>query len=121
MIKLDITGHRYELDENLLEYVEKKLGGLEKFLPKEVRSVAHGNVVLSYDPSGKEGNHYVCEGIVTVPHGKLQAKEGTGNMYAAIDLVEAKLKVQITRYKQKQHAKPKSLKLMVARFLKRTT
>lgn len=121
MIKLDITGHRYELDENLIEYVEKKIGGLEKFLPKEVRAAGHGAVVLSYDPSGKEGNHYVCEGIVTVPHGKLQAKEGTGNMYAAIDLVEAKLKVQIARYKQKSHGKQKSLKLMVSRFLKRTT
>ena len=122
MIKLDITGHRYELDENLIEYVEKKIGGLEKYLPKEVRSVGHGEVILSYDPSGKEGNHYVCEGIVSVPHhSKLQAKEGTGNMYAAIDLVEAKLKVQIARYKQKSHGKQKSLKLMVARFLKRST
>lgn len=121
MIKLDLTGQRYELDENLIEYVEKKIGGLERLLPKECREAAHGDVTLSYDPSGKQGNHYVCEGILTVPHGKLQSKEGTGNMYAAIDLVEAKLKVQIARYKQKQHGKKKSLKLMVARFLKRTT
>jgi len=120
MIKLVITGHRYELDENLLEYVEKKIGGLEKYLPKESRESAHGEVTLSYDPSGKEGNHYVCEGIVVAPHGKLQSKEGTGNMYAAVDLVEAKLKVQIARYKQKANAKPKSLKLMVGRFLKRS-
>lgn len=121
MIKLDLTGQRYELDENLIEYVEKKIGGLEKFLPKDARELAHGEVTLSYDPSGKEGNHYVCEGIVSVPHAKLHSKEGTGNMYAAIDLVEAKLKVQIARYKQKQQGKKKSLKLMVARFLKRTT
>lgn len=121
MIKLDVTGQHYELDENLLEYLEKKIGGLERFLPKEVRRVAHGTIVLSYDQSGKEGNHYVCEGIITVPHGKLQAKEGTGNMYAAIDLVEAKLKAQMAKYKQKSHGKQKSLKLMVARFLKRTT
>ena len=121
MIKLDITGQRYELDENLLEYVEKKIGGLEKYLPKEVRGTAHGMVILSYDPSGKEGNHYVCEANVTVPHGEVHAKEGTGNMYAAVDLVVAKLKVQIARYKQKSHGKQKSLKLMVSRFLKRTT
>ncbi len=122
MIKLDITGHRYELDENLIEYIEKKIGGLEKYLPKEVRAAGHGEVVVSYDPSGKEGNHYVCEGSVSVPHhSKLHAKEGTGNMYAAVDLVEAKLKVQIARYKQKTHGKKKSLKLMVSRFLKRTT
>lgn len=120
MIKLDLTGHRYELDENLIEYVEKKIGELERYLPKESRVTAHGIVTLSYDPSGKEGNHYVCEGIVNVPHAKLQSKEGTGNMYAAVDLVEAKLKVQIARYKQKQHGKKKSLKLMVSRFLKRT-
>lgn len=120
MIKLNVTGNRYELDEKLLEYVEKKLGGLEKYLPRDVRQTAQGEVVLSYDPSGKEGNHYVCECIVKVPQAKLQAKEGTGNMFAAVDVVEAKLKVQAARYKQKQHGKQKSLKQMVRRFLKRT-
>lgn len=119
MIKLDITGNKYELDDKLVEYVQKKLGGLEKYLPKEARLSAHGSTVLSFDKSGREGNDYVCEATVTVPHAKLHSKEATGNMYAAVDVVEAKLKVQIARYKQKQNSKAHGLKGIVARLARK--
>ena len=34
MIKIHLTGRKYEIDNELQKYVEKKLGGLDKYLPR---------------------------------------------------------------------------------------
>ena len=56
MIKCDVTGRNYEVDDKLRAYVDEKIGGLEKYLPRQVRESALCNVVLEDDPSGREVN-----------------------------------------------------------------
>jgi putative sigma-54 modulation protein len=102
MIRLDITGRNFEVEAKLREYVQDKLGGLDKYLPKHDRSEAYAAVVLCDDPSGREDNRYVCEARMTVRGETIMSREGTVNMYAAIDIVEAKVKAQLVKYKQKR-------------------
>ena len=102
-MKIDITGLHYELNDKITEYVEKKINALDKYFVKTVSSV-RAAVVLSEDPSGREGSRFVCEAIIHVPNAKpIQAKDGTINMFAAVDIVEAKLKAQILKLKTKQN------------------
>jgi ribosomal subunit interface protein len=44
----------------------------------------------------------MCEVIVRLPQGTLTAKESTMNMFAAVDIVEEKIKIQAKKYKEKQ-------------------
>lgn len=102
MIRLDTCGRNFEVEAKLREYVEEKIGGLDKYLPRYDRSTAYATVVLSDDPNGRENNRYVCEARMMVRGEAIISREGTVNMYAAIDIVEAKLKSQLVKYKQKR-------------------
>jgi ribosomal subunit interface protein len=112
MITVEITGRNYEIDEKLHAYVEEKLGALDKYLPRRARSTVSCAVVLSDDPSGREDNRYVCDAVITVAGAKMVSREGTVNCYAAIDIVEAKLKVQLKKYKEKQTLKPRRYRML---------
>lgn len=105
MIKLDINGKDFELTENITKYVEKKIGRLDKFLPSTSQATG-GEVILRQDASNKTGNKFYCEATIHVPGGELQAKDATVNMFAAVDIVEAKLKTQALKYKAR--IKPQS-------------
>src|SRR3990167_7948754 len=100
MINIEIAGVHFELDEKLKKYVERKLGGLDRYVPRKAREASHGRIVLTED-DGNAKNRFSCEAILTLQHGVVTAKEATINMYAAVDIVEAKLKQQLLKYKSK--------------------
>lgn len=118
MIKLDITARNFEADAAIKDYVEDKVGGLERFIPRQMRASAYATVTLFEDASGREDNRFVCEAILHVEGHQFMATEGTLNMYAAADIVEAKLKAQLSDFKDKV-ARPHRGKGVVERLLRR--
>lgn len=114
--KLEISGVHAEVDEKLYKYVVKKIGKLDTYMSRHARESAHAEVKLK-DAKAKDKKHYTCEVILHLPHEVLTVKESTMNMYAAIDIVEAKLKNQLKRYKD-THS-PRLHRKVLAR-LKRT-
>lgn len=111
-MKIDVTGRNFEVDEKLLQYVTEKLSSLEKYVSRHGREVIHASVVLEDDTNGREDNRYVCDVVVVVPGARLVAREGTVNMYAAVDIVEAKLGSQLVKYKEKHTVAPHRGKLL---------
>jgi ribosomal subunit interface protein len=107
MIKCEVAARNYEVDSKMRDYVEEKIGGLEKYLPRQVRNTASCNVTLEDDPSGREDNRFVCDAVMTVEGAKMVSREGTVNIYAAVDIVEAKLKAQLSTYKEKYALAPR--------------
>ena len=101
MIQLQTTGRHFELDEKILAYVDKKLGKLDKYLPRNTRDGLSGTVVLEYDESLTQDTQCICEVQIEVKGERMYAKESTMNMYAAIDICEQKLKNQVLTYKSK--------------------
>ncbi len=94
----EITGIKYEVDELTRKYVQKKIGRLERYLPRHARKSAAAEVkIKQIDKS--HGNKYEVEVIVSVPEKILTAKDSTSNVMAAVDIVEAKLAGQLRRYK----------------------
>jgi putative sigma-54 modulation protein len=96
--KLEITGEHYEVDENLRKYITRKIGRLDKYMNRHSRESAHLEVRLKeHKVSGKKQ----CMANVTLhlPKETINIKESTLNMYAAIDIIQAKLKQQMQRYK----------------------
>jgi ribosomal subunit interface protein len=112
--KLEIDGVHMEVDEELKKYVFKKIGHLDRFVPKNGRESIHAEVKLK-EGKAKAGNDRTCEVIMHVPGETLTVKETTINMYAAIDIVETKLHNQLRKYKG-LHASPRLHQRMLARL-----
>ncbi len=101
--RFDINSVHMTTDEKLQKYVIKKIGSLDKYLPRASRASAHAEVILKEAAAQKgEGsqNSFTCEVNLQLPHETINVSEGTVNMYAAIDIVEQKLKHQIAKYKE---------------------
>lgn len=96
--KLDITGVHMDVDKKLHDYVVKKIGKLDKYLPRHARKSVHAEVFLK-EQMIKKKKECTAEVTIRLPKGNVTAKESTMNIYAAVDIVEAKLKNQIKKYK----------------------
>lgn len=98
--KLEINGIHATVDRKLHDYVIKKIGKLDRYMSRHARESVHVEVKLK-EEKRQNKKQCVCEVIMYLPHGTLMTKESTLNMFAAVDIVEAKLKNQIKSYKEK--------------------
>lgn len=96
---ISITGVKFDLDETTKKYVIKKIGRLDRYLPRHARKSATAEVVLK-EVNRTHGNKYEAEVILHVPDKQLTAKDSTVNVLAALDIVEAKLAVQLHKYRE---------------------
>lgn len=97
--QIQVTGIAYEVDENTKKYVTKKIGHLDKYLPKHARKTASVEVRLE-QVDHDHGNKYEAEVKINLPGKVVTATDSTGNMMAAIDIVEKKILTQLHEYKQ---------------------
>lgn len=97
-IDITTTQKSYEPSEKLKKYIEKKLGKLDKHMSRKNRADARVDVKLRSSKT-KSGEQFLCEAILHTPDYKLTAKETTTNMFASVDVVEAKLMTQIKKHK----------------------
>jgi putative sigma-54 modulation protein len=98
--KLEITGIHLEVDEKLNKYVSAKIGKVDRYLTRHARQSVHGEVRLM-EQHVKDKKNCTCEVVLHLPQETITVKESTLNIYAAVDIVEAKLKNQLIKYKQK--------------------
>lgn len=96
---IEITGVKYDVDATTKKYVTKKIGRLDRYLPRHARKSASAEVKLK-EVNRDHGNKYEAEVILRVPDKVITAKDSTVNMLAAVDIVEAKLVNQLRKYKQ---------------------
>jgi putative sigma-54 modulation protein len=96
---IDITGVKYIPGDQVQKYVMRKIAKLDRYLPRHARKSVTADVKLK-QVNRDHGNKYEAEIIINVPDKRLTAKDSTVNMFAAIDIVEAKLVNQMRKYKQ---------------------
>ncbi len=112
--KLEIDGVHMTVGDDLRKYVLKKIGRLDKYIPKHSRASVHAEVKLK-EGRAKDKQIRTCEVIMHLPHEVVTLTETTINMYAAVDIVEEKLKKQLHKYKE-MHDVPKLRQRMLARL-----
>lgn len=95
--QIDISSIHYEASEELKKYITKKLGRLDRFVPRHARKTMSIEVKLSELKTKSDRNQ--CEIIISLPEQQLAASESTINMFAAVDIVETKIKAQLKKYK----------------------
>lgn len=99
--RLDIQFIHSQRDEKLEKYVTRKIGKLDRFLPRHARESAHAEVSLKEGRAGRNNSGRDCcvEVNLHLPHEVINVSETSINMYAAVDIVELKVRQRITKYK----------------------
>jgi ribosomal subunit interface protein len=103
--------------EDLKRYVTRKIGRLDRFIPKTGRESVHVAIKLK-EGKAKDKNERTCEVIMRLPRETITITETTINIYAAIDIAETKLRYQLKRYKD-LHASPKLHQRLMAELKRR--
>jgi putative sigma-54 modulation protein len=97
-MQITMTGRGVELTEALKDYVEKKLGLLEKFYEHIERiEVAVGRETHHH----QKGDVFFAEAKAIVPGTDLFIKEEAGEAYAAVDALRDRLEYDLKKHKEK--------------------
>lgn len=116
--KIEITGNGFKVEDGFKKYVNKRIGKLDRYLPRGSKKDVVAKVIVSEIGKGKT-EKYEISVAMDIPGGKvIAAHDECSNVFAGIDLVEAKITGQIRRYKleMQPHRQKRSLKSL---FIKR--
>jgi putative sigma-54 modulation protein len=116
--KFEIDGVHMDVGNDLKRYVTKKIGKLDKYIPRHARESAHVDVKLK-EGKAKNKEQRTCEVILRLPHETIIVSETTINMFAAVDIVEEKLKNRLHKYKAK-NGNPKLRQRLMSRLKRRS-
>jgi ribosomal subunit interface protein len=97
--KIEVSGVHTSVDADLQKYIIKKIGKLDRYMPRHARESAHAEIMIK-ESKIKERKQHTCEVVLYLPKEKMLIKETTLNPYAAVDIVEAKIKNQLKKYKE---------------------
>jgi putative sigma-54 modulation protein len=112
---MEINGIHFEVDDDIRKYVTRKIGKLDKYMPRAARESAHAEVKLKNASKGNK-NQYTCEVILHLPHDVITTKETTINVFAAVDIVETKLKNQLKKYKDTHSSMRGHTRRLISKF-----
>lgn len=97
--KIEISGSNYKPTDSFRKYTEKRIGKLDRYLPKSCKKDVVAKVVVT-EVDKSHGNKYEISAAMEIPGGKvLAARDETSNVFAGVDIIEAKLMGQIRRFK----------------------
>ena len=98
-VQIQISNQNFEPTRNLSSYINKKLKSLKKFVPKGHRDDTSVHVSLKREPNTDEP--FMCDIVVrTYPKKEFVIKERAVNMFAAVDICQAKLTRQLRKHKE---------------------
>jgi len=103
-IQINITGKNIDLTESIKEYVDKKIGSLEKFYDKITR--AHVIVGIE-NHHHQKGDVFVCECKLDLSGDDLFISKTEPDLYKAIDKVRDHLEEELKKHKTTKREKDK--------------
>jgi putative sigma-54 modulation protein len=99
-VTINIHGREVDVKPRVQEYVEKKVGKLDRYLP----AIREARVDLTELKSARaSGDRYVAQLTIPLKGTVLRAEESHSDLFAAIDAVLNKMNRQIERYKGKRY------------------
>lgn len=100
-MEIVVRGRNVNVTERMQEYIEKKIGKLERYLP----IIDEARMELSQEET-RSAQHRMIAQLTVRSRGKvLRAEERDQDLFAAIDLVAEKMQRQITRFKDRLYSR----------------
>lgn len=116
MIKnIQIAGVHIKLTADEEMYIDKKIGSLDRFIPKKSRPATKVEVKIKESKRKNAGDKFTCEVLFHLPHGSITVIEKSSTKLSAVGQAENKLKVQLKKYKEK-HGRPRLHRRLINRF-----
>ena len=115
--KIDLSGNNYKVSDSFRKYAIKRIGKLDRYLPRGSKKDVVAKIVVA-EVDKPHNNKYSISVAMEVPGGKvITAKDECSNVFAGIDILEAKLRGQIRRFKREAtpHLTKKGLKNLFIR------
>jgi putative sigma-54 modulation protein len=100
-MQLTIQGKNIEVTDRLEEYIEKKVGKLDRYLP----NITEARMELAVEGAKSAKDRQVAQLTVRGKGTLLRAEERTADMFTSIDAVVDKMYRQIVRYKGKRYGR----------------
>lgn len=97
-MEIELQARHMELGDRVREYVEKKIGRLDRYLP-DIRTA---RVELSHGSKRSVGEQYETQVTVWVDGSVLRAEEHDPDLFTSIDRASSKLHRQVERYRGKR-------------------
>lgn len=97
-MELHISSHGVQVTDYLREYIDKKIGRLDRYLPE----ISEARVDLSTESTRSVGELQVAQVTLRANGKYIRAEERSHDLFACIDAVLDKLYRQIARYKGKR-------------------
>lgn len=117
--KIEISGSNYKVSDSFRKYAIKRIGKLDHYLPRGHKKDVIAKIVVT-EVDRAHGNKYEVSAAMEIPGGKvITARDECSNVFAGIDIIEAKLKGQVRRFKLEStpHLTKKGLKSL---FIKKS-
>ncbi len=100
MIKTNITVRKFDADGELERYIARKLSKLDRYFPHAHRPTGM-RVELHRDEAADPAKRYHGKVHVLAPKQEILAETASMNPHTVVDILEAKLREQIRKYKAK--------------------
>lgn len=98
--ELDIQARNMEVTDRINDYVEKKAGKLDKFLP----AIEETRIELGYEKSARSASdRHIAQITVRGKNMLLRSEERADDIFAAFDTAMDRIQRQIDRYKGKRY------------------
>lgn len=98
-MQLIIQGKNMEVTDRLREYIEKKVGKLDRYLP----TITEARMELSVESAKSAKDRQVAQLTVRSKGTLLRAEKRSADMFTSIDAIVDKMYRQIVRYKGKRY------------------
>lgn len=96
-----VRGRNLEVTSRLQEYVDTKVGKLDRFLP----TIDEARMELSMEQTQSAQHSQIAQLTVRSRGRILRAEERDQDIFAAIDAVSDKMQRQVSRYKDRLHSR----------------
>lgn len=97
-MQLVLTGKNFVISDRIRDYVEKKVGKLDRYLP----DVSEARVEITQEKTKSAKDRNIVQLTLRVGGTILRAEDRSEAIYASIDAVVDKIQGQIVRYKGKR-------------------
>lgn len=99
MIRFEIHGENLTITDAIRNYIEEKIGKLERYFNNVPNATAHVKVETYQNSTTK------IEVTIPLKNVTLRAEERHDDLYAGIDLINSKLERQVSKYKTRVNRK----------------
>ena len=106
-MELQITGKNVEISPAVRRYIERKLGKLNRHLPK----IMEFKVEITEEKTKSPAQHFVVQATIDSNGTLLRSQERAENLFTAVDKVVEVMDRQIKRYKGKRYERGKGSSL----------